>query len=296
MCAWRQHGAVAIWQVVEQGLGPDAFRQRARREGWTRDVRGVWRPPGAAPTRLQRLSVALLAGGPDALVTGVDGLWLHGLKFRVPTTPRIVVPMDRHAARHLVPDLKVISSRTLRSEDATVAKRLAVAVPERCFVDLVIPPTPAVSDVRDMLVTARQARRVDLLGLRRALDRARGVPGINVLRRAVADIIEVEADSPFSDRVHRRLRAQGLRPDPRPAAVQTPGRELHPDITFAHRHVAIECDSMLAHSSQRDLMIDNRKDRAYLAAGWVPLRIGPLEFDTCWDDFVADLRRSLHSA
>ncbi len=294
--AWRQHGVLGVWQVEEQGMSGDVFRRRGRREGWQREVAGVWSPPGVERDRRHQLSAWSLAAGPDALVTGVDGLWLAGLQVRLPRVPRLVLPMGSHAARHLGPGLKLISSRTLRSHDAAYVQRLAVASPSRCFIDLCIPPTPPASDVRDLLVTARQARCVDLTALEGAIRQARGVPGINVLRRALSDVVEVDADSPFSDRVHRRLRRTGLRPDPAPAVVQAAGRRLHPDITFARQSVAIECDSMLAHSSQRELMVDNRKDRGYHAAGWQVLRIGHMEYDRHWDGFMADLRTTLAHA
>ncbi len=291
--AARQHGAIAAWQAAEEGISIDTFHRRVRREGWRREWPGVWAPPGSPRDRRHLLSAAVLAAGPDCLVTGVDGLWLHGLRVRTPATARLVVPMAVHAARHLAPQVKLISSRTLRDRDARHRNGLAVATPARCFVDLVIPPTPPVGRVRDFLVTARQARLVDLAGLEAAISRARGVPGINVLRRAVADVLDVEADSPFSDRVHRRLRRTGLRPDSTPAVVATRDRDLHPDITFARDRVAIECDSMLAHSDQHDLMVNNRKDRAYLAARWTVFRIGPMEFDRHWEGFVADLWTAL---
>lgn len=291
--AARQSGVVSLRQVAELGLAPRSFLHRVRREGWTRVTAGVWRQPGWSVDRRSRLSAALLAAGSDALATGSDGLWLHGLGVRLPPVIRLVVPMDRHAARHLAPHTKLISSRTLHPQDAGRRGRLACAVPARCLVDLVIPPTPPLVDVRSLLVTARQARLVTLHDLHRAIRRARGVPGLAVLRRAVRDVMEVDADSAFSDQVHRRLRAEGFRPDPRPAVVATLGRDLHPDITFGRGRVAVECDSMLAHSEQRDLMIDNRKDRAYLLAGWTPLRIGHLEFNQHWDGFIGDLRRAM---
>ncbi|MBY5162605.1 hypothetical protein [Salsipaludibacter albus] len=291
--AARQGGRITIQQVTELGVLASTFTRRGSEEGWTRESRGVWRMPGARTDRLGRLWAAVLACGPQAMVTGADGLWLRGVGRAPRTRPRIVTPMETHAARHLRSRAKVISSRTLRPTDAGAAKGLPCALATRCFVDLVIPPTPSAADVRDLLVTARQARQVDVARLQQSIRQARGVPGLPVLRRAVADVLDVEADSPFSDRVHRRLLREGLRPDPAPTPVPTHRRTLHPDITFTDERVAIECDSMLAHSEQRELMVDNRKDRAYSRAGWEPLRIGTWEFDRHWGDFLDDLHDAL---
>lgn len=292
--AARQYGAVAIRQVAEEvGLGPATFRRRARGEGWSTPLRGVWCPPGAPEGRLHDLSVAALAAGVDASVTGVDALVLHGCDLRLPGTIRLVASMDVHAARHLPARTKLISSRTLRASDVTRRRRLSVVWPARAFVDLVIPPSPAVGDVRDLLVTARQQGVVEILDLARMLRTCRGVPGLPILQRAMEDVLAVQADSPFSDRVHRRLRRDGFRPDARPVAIDVGGRALHPDITFSRERVAVECDSLRHHANQRELMVDGRKDRAYHRSGWMPVRIGFLEYHRHWDRFTADLRRLL---
>ncbi len=291
--ASQQYGCVATSQAAELGVASQTFLDRVRNEGWGHPWTGVWTLPGSATGRLGQLSRLVLAGGPDVAVTGRDALWLHGLDLRLGRRPRLVVPMSRHAARHWGSAAKLISSRTLATVDITRRRRLSCTTPARALVDLVVPPSPTVAVVRDVLVTARQARLVDTTDLARSIGRARGVPGIAVLRRAVADVTDVEADSPFSDRVHRRLRRSGLHPDRTPAVIAVPGRVLHPDITFADARVGIECDSMLAHSSQRDLMVDNRKDRATALVGWTVLRIGHLEFDRHWGRFLGDLQRAL---
>lgn len=288
--AARQHGCLATWQVREEvGVGMATFHRRVVREGWTSPWPGVWSPPGHRRGRLHELSAALLAAGPDALVTGRDALWLHGCRVDLDRLIRLTTPMSSHAPRILGPAVKLISSRTLRAHDATHRRRLAVVTPARAFVDLVIPPTPGLVDVRDLLVTARQARLVTIHDMEQALRAARGVPGLPILRRAVDDILAVDADSPFSDRVHRRLRRDGYRPDQAPATIDVGGRVLHPDITFSRQRVAMECDSMLAHSEQRALMIDGRKDRAYRRQGWEPIRIGPFEYGHDWAGFTRDL-------
>lgn len=292
--AARQYGAVTVRQVGEEvGLDPSTFRRRARREGWSTPVRGVWSPPGCEDGRLHDLSVALLAAGVQARVTGVDALSLHGCRVDLPATMRLVTSMNDHAARHLPASAKLISSRTLLPTDATSRRRLAVVSPTRAFVDLVIPPSPPVGDVRDLLVVARQRGLLTGPGMFRTLRTCRGVPGLPILHRAVGDILEVEADSPFSDRVHRRLRRDGFAPDPQPVGVDVGGRILHPDITFSGQRIAIECDSLLHHAEQRDLMVDGRKDRSYRRSGWEPVRIGWFEYRRFWDDFVSDLRETL---
>lgn len=292
--AAAQHHVLAVRQLAELGIDPWTFRRRARREGWTEHGATLWSPPGHELDDWGRVSAAALCAGTNALVTGRAGLWMHGLASPFPEPVRIVTPMRHHVPRRLDPQrVRVIASRTLRDGDATVARRVPAATVERCFLDLVVPPSPPVSQVRDRLLTAIQKDLATIAGVGARAEEARGLPGRGVLLRALADLGQADADSPFSHRVLRRVMRDGFRPDPSPVPVPTPGRTLHPDVTFACDRVCLECDGLRFHSSQRDVAIDDRKDRRYRDAGWRCLRIGWWEFERGWNGFTRDLRAAL---
>lgn len=290
--AAQQHQVIAVRQVAELGVDPRTFVRFARRHEWTPHGATLWSPPGAELDHWGLAMRAALAAGPHAAVSGMAALRLHGLEVPLPTPVRTVVPMQSHVARTL-DDVRVIASRTLRPDDLTVRRRVPVTRPSRSFLDLALPPTPAVTPVRDTLVTAMQRRLVDEGAMRRTLERARGMPGRRVLLQALGDVTLTGADSPFSLRVVRRLMRDGFRPDPRPAVIPTPGRDLHPDATFSPQRVCLECDGLRWHRSQKDLAIDHRKDRSYRRADWTCLRIGWWEFDHGWNGFLAELRDAL---
>lgn len=292
--AAEQHHVVALRQVIELGIDPKTFRRRARREGWTEHGSTLWSPPGIDLDQWGLAMAAALVGGDHALVTGQAALRLHGLDVPFPTPVRIVTPMRRHAVRSVDPEqVKVIASRTLRPSDGTALRRVPVAKVPRSFLDLVIPPSPAITPVRDALITATQKGMTTASSIHDRVTQARGIPGGGVLRRALDDIGATGADSPFSHRVGTRLLRGGLHPDPSPVPVATPGRTLHPDITFCERKVCIECDGLRWHRTQKDLSVDHRKDRRYREAGWVCFRIGWWEFDHAWTAFSHDLRTAL---
>lgn len=296
--AARQHHVISRKQALELGWSMSSFHHMVTRQEWRQLLPGVWLAPGHTPTMMTWAVAASLACGADALLTGEFGLGLHGAVDLRGVTPRIVVPMNSHVARHItdMTPVKVIASRTVRRYDRTSVDGLPVARPERCFIDAVIPPTPPIDHVRHQLITAVQRRATSPAAVaKRAVD-AVGVPGLHVLQRAVLDVASVGADSPLADQVHRRLLRDGFSPDPQPVPVHCPHRTLHPDITFAGKHVCIECDGLRFHSEQQDVAIDDRKDRAYKAATWNCFRIGWWEFNHGWDEFTRDLAEALRTA
>ena len=287
-----QHGVVALRQVAELGVDRTTFRRRALREGWVEHDGACWSPPAVELDDRGRAMLAALRGGDQCAVTGRAALHLRGLPVAMPDVIRVVTPMQRHAVRR-AEGLRVIASRTLREGDVEPERRIPATTIARSFLDLVMPPTPSVADVRDLLLTVEQARSGALTKIQGRAADARGVPGRPVLLRALDDVRTVDADSPFSDRVLRRLLRAGMQPDPLPVSVPTPGRVLHPDITWAAKCVGIECDGLGFHGSHRDVAIDARKDRRYLEVGWTCFRIGWYEFHNGWNGFLRDLKRVL---
>jgi hypothetical protein len=213
-------------QRLALGISAATFDRRCRREGWPRLHPGVWLLPGADPTDFRlHVSAALLTAGDDALATGWTGLHLHGVIVRPPPIVSLVVPWA--SGRRRLHAVRTMRSRTLLDEDRGERSRLAVASPERCFLDA--GRTDSRERLRTMLIDARQRRVVEPLAVAtRALVHPR-IPGSSQLVSAARDVDGRVVDSVLSDVVHRRLLLAGLAPDPRPVTVTTPsGRVLHP--------------------------------------------------------------------
>lgn len=289
--ATRQFGVIARWQALAIGIPASTFDDRVRRECWVNPHPGTWLLPGTDSTAfVVRVSVALVAAGDHGLASGWTGLHLHGILLRPPPVITVVIPWERNRRRlHAV---RTVRSRTLIAEDRDEAQGVAVASPERCFLDA--GRTDSRARLRTMLIDAMQRRIVssDDVAVRALLHPK--VPGAQRLIAAARDVAAVEVDSRLSDVVHRRLLTAGIVPDARPATVTVPGgRTLHPDITFAGRQVCVECDSLGFHGTQRGLDLDHRKDQGYRQAGWNCLRVGWYRIDTDWDGFVEDVRLAL---
>lgn len=285
-----QWAAISRQQARDLGISDRTFTRRVRSERWRQPHRGVFVLPGAPWGPMSRLSAALLAAGPAAAATGVTALHVHGVVDRQPPRMTLVVPHGRRArALHAV---GVSRSRTRLPDDVTVVDGLRCTIPSRAFLDA--SPCTRDADLRSMLIDGRQRAIVDPASvIERAMMTAPSLPGRGRLIVAAADIAAVGADSVLSDRVHRRLVADGLRPDATPAVIEVAGRRLHPDITFAAERVCIECDSLAHHSDQRAIDLDHRKDEAYLGAAWRCLRIGWRRYGGDWVGFLTTVHRAL---
>ncbi len=289
-CAALQFGAIARWQAIGLGIDDTSFTRRVRSEQWRQPHRGVYVIPGTTWGPMTRLSSALLAIGDHAAATGVTALHLHGIVEQPPAHTTLVVPHSRRAPP--LGAVRVLRSRTLLPDDVTVVRRLRSATAPRALLDAA-PMIPR-EELRVMLINGRQ-RQIVLPEqvAERALMSSVRQPGRRRLLSAASDVSKVGADSAFSDAVHRRLITDGLVPDDDPVAVEVGGRRLHPDITFAHARVCIECDSLAHHSDQRAIDLDHRKDQAYGRARWKCLRIGWRRFDRDWPGFVSVVRGAL---
>lgn len=297
--AARQHQAVARQQGLELGFPEATLDALFLRQGWPILHAGVRGVPGSESTPLRAVSAALLAAHPLAAATGRTGLWLLGHLAEPDDVPVVVTPMTETVPRSLQ-GARVIASRTFRPvKDVMIARRVRVAIAERCLVDRCATPRPTLSTLIDELLVLLQRRAITIPRLTRQVELAKGYPGLGLLERAFADATATGADSPFTRRVHQRLVREGFDPDPFPTPVPTPRRTLHPDITFNRRRgkkAGIECDGLAFHGSHTAQTIDHRKDRAYREVDWICERIGWHEFNHGWEGFARDLHRTLARA
>lgn len=285
-----QWGGIKRSQARQLGIDDRTFTRRVRSEGWRQPHRGVYVIPGTTWGPMSRLSAALLAAGPSAAATGVTALHVHGVVEVQPARLHLVVPHGRRGRS--LRGAVVVRSRTLRSDDLTASEGLRCTKPPRAFMDAA--PEEEDDALRMMLIDGRQRNIVTPAEvIERTARSALRRPGCSRLLAVAADVAGIGADSVLVDRVHRRLLAEGLRPDPEPVRIAAAGRLLRPDITFAAARVCIEVDSLAHHADQRALDLDHRKHQQYDAAWWRCIRVGWRRYDHDWVGFVAVLRRAL---
>lgn len=287
--AKRQHGAVSRQQALQLGIASSTWHDRVTATGWSRPSPAVAVAPWAKDGWLLRASVAGLAAGPGGAVTGDSALAVHGARVACPDPPVVVLP---HEERGVGPrGVAVLRSRTLEPLDLTTSQEIRVVTPARAMLDLAV--RSPIEVLRERLIDLRQQRIVHPDHVKERAERARGMTGRPKLLRAIRDVTGTGADSVFTRITEQLLVLAGLPPDAYPAEVAVEGRSLHPDITYAERRVAIECDSLAFHADQRAIDLDGRKHNAYSLAGWTVLRITWLRYQRDREGFVHEVRRAL---
>lgn len=252
--ARTQHGHVTRQQLLDLGV-PRRTVDNWRAQRWLIRVHaGVYavghHPLGAVP----RAAAAVLAGGPDAVLSHDSAAALYGLR-RWPPRPEISAP---HPVRR--PGITAHLVRTLTTTDIRTQQGIRTTSPERTIADI----APRLTD--------RQ--------LARAVDDARLAGWLTPtgLRRLLASCPRAQQlidpdDAPSRSDWERDFRAfttkYGL-PTPRFNATVA-GHEV--DVLFPDHKVIVELDSWRFHSSRKSFESDRERDADTAAAGHLTVRL-----------------------
>ena len=277
--AWEQHGAVAVWQLLERGVTRSWMSRQCASGRLHRRARGVYVLDGTPDTARQRLMVETLAAGPGALATGDSGLSLWCPELAPPRRPVIAVPRN---CGH-----RTTSARIWRSSDIDLAKStrldgIPVVGVARALLDASVGRTP--DQVLAHIDACRRHTTMSTGALLAALhEHARpGRPGIEVFRRALQGMRRVVPDSEFERLVIRDLCRAGV-PEPRlHHVVRLPGEDpIELDLDWPGLRLDVELDGGDHVERMRRARRDRQRDRLLQAAGWLVPRY-------TWDDYVGD--------
>lgn len=272
--AERQHGVVALRQVLALGASVDAVRH-LRNTARLRDthVRGVYRLPGARSTWHQALMTLVLGCGPGAAASHRSAAALLSIP-RFP--PGAVEVVTARPFRQRLDGAEVHSSRWLPQHQLAVVAGVPATTVIRTIVDLAggVGPKRLERLVDDCLA----ARLVDVAALSAVLEEGptRGRRGVRALRHLLAERLEgyappaSELEAAFRD----LCREAGL---PEPVRQLDVGDEHHwvgrVDVAYPEHRLLIELDGRRYHAAKVDLEADRRRDNQLVAAGWRVVRI-----------------------
>lgn len=259
----RQYGVVARSQLLELGFGTKAIRHRLRTGRLHRLWRGVYAVGRHEVSREGRWIGAVLACGPDAVLShrSAASLWGFGEEQRGWIDVSIAA---RREARH--PGIHVRVRPALAAERLGTHLRIPVTLPAQTLVDLAteLPDRRLERAVNE----ADKHDRVDPEALRLALDDHAGEPGAPRLR-ALLDRHTFRLSDSELEVLFRGIVAGTALPYPETKAAVL-GYEV--DFHFPALGLIVETDGLRYHRTPAQQARAARRDQAHTAAGLRVLR------------------------
>jgi len=263
--ARRQHGVVSIRQLVGPlGYSRSWVKHAAAAERLHRLHRGVYSVGHTALSLHGRCLAAVLASGPDALLSHHSAAWLWGIARWSPIPLSVTTPGPR-AAR--LP-IRLHRARAITVDDRDLIEQIPVTAVPRTALDLAATLTPA--SLLRLLERAEELRLFDLRQFEDVLARTVGHPGVGRLRRS----LELYQPAPFTrSGLERRfwelVLGSGL---PRPVTgFNEAGYEL--DVYWPDERFAVELDVYETHGSRQAFERDRLRQEDLKLTGVEMMRV-----------------------
>jgi hypothetical protein len=264
----RQHGVVARRQLLALGVGRRAIEGRLARGLLIRLHRGVY---AFGHRRLRdegRWLAAVLAAGPDAVLSHRDAAALHGLR-PPPDAKRVSVSSPAHV--RAIPGVWVHGRRVLTSDDVAAVAGVPVTSIARTLVDLA--PMLTAAQLASVLGETDRRGALDLRAVEAASARVsvRRGQGHRRLRAALDAHVRSGVQltrSPLEERFLDLVLAAGL---PRPL-LNARAEGLEVDALWRRQRVVVELDGWAHHRGRRAAAWDREKTNRLQLAGFVVLR------------------------
>lgn len=288
--AAAQEGVVARPQVYAAGLSRAEVRAELRAERWQRGgAQTLVTFSGPLPA-LAELWVAVLEGGPRAVLDGEASLLASGLTgYESTAAPRVSVPRGARVRRSRRADIR--QTRRWAATD-----RAASGIPRT---------RPEVAAVRAFLWAVSEARGVLLLTM--AVQQ-----GLTSPQRIAEQAVRIRRDrrrtllhATVLDLLHgartlteaefaRECRRRGL-PVPTLNERRGPGGRLYVDALWQEWRLVVEIDGV-QHSWATHVVADALRQNELALAGDTVLRLPLLGYRATPDDFFAQVERALRTA
>jgi very-short-patch-repair endonuclease len=228
---------------------------------------------------------AVLACGPDALLSHYSAAWLWGLSKGSPAPYEVTGPIPR---RRKPPEIVVHRTRRIDEVDRALVDNIPVTAVPRVLLDMAARDPKR---LRHYMERAEELRLLDLRQVHELLDRTRGHHGWGRLRRAAA-FYEVPAEftrSKFERRFLAALKAADLL---HPAVnYNQHGYEL--DMYWEEQRFAVELDSYGTHGTHEAFERDRVRAEDLLVHGIAITRVTDTRFYREPDVVIARVKRLL---
>jgi hypothetical protein len=258
---------ISTAQLRACGLDDNAIAVRVRRGSLHRVHRGVYAVGHAGVTREGRFMAAVLACGPQAVLSHRSAAAHWGFMRWEQGSVEVTVPANCSVRLRGV---RVHRSRLLGRRRPLRHDGIPITSPARTLLDLA-----AVLPAKALRRVARQAqaeRRVSIRQLEKVIERSNGHRGVPALQ-AIVDEGPAPTRSPLEDGLLDLLDRGGIERPQVNAALRLDGRRIVPDYLWRDQRVAIEADSREWHDHSLTREEDAIKQAILEAHGWRVLRV-----------------------
>ncbi len=286
--AGQQHGVVARRQLLAAGIGRRAIDERMGRHRLHQIHRGVYAVGFRALRTEGRWMAAVLAAGPNAVLSHLTAAGLWGI------SPRSGGFLEVTRPTYFRPHPHIRAHRSVLPEDErTVVEGIPVTTVPRTVLDAAVAASPR--QLERMLNETEVRGLTDALSVPDLLERYPRRPGSAVLHGLVA---ERAGDSgvtrnDFEELFVSLLDAHGL---PRPrfnADISVGGRFFCVDCLWHSQRLIAELDGRAAHGTREAFEDDRERDRLLTVNGWRVLRITWRQVRDRAEDVALDVSMAL---
>jgi very-short-patch-repair endonuclease len=284
--AERQHGVVSRSQLMQMGWSAGAIEKRVRAGRMHRLHAGVYLVGHRLISREGRWMAAVLASGPDAVLSHWSAAALWAIRPTSRTTIDVTVPHDTRSSKLI---RRHVSA--LPADEVTVADGIPVTTVPRTIFDLAA--TEPLDVVKALLREAEFRELHDRLSLWDLVERYPGRRGI----RRVKAALEALKDEPVDERKSRleeRFDPFRRRYDlPRPRFNQwilVGDKRFQVDCLWPDQRQIVELDGWEGHKTRTAFREDRARDRILRVHGYGVTRLTWNQLDDEPETIAADLR------
>ena len=272
LIASRQSGAFSFAQALSTGFPRPTISRRLSSGAWQRVHPGVYALGGMPLTRDLELWAAVLAAGPQAVLSHESAALLHGAEG-LPLTP--ITLTNPHGLHHRVGGVFVHQIDDLLPRHRTRLRGMAVSTAARAVIELAATQDlERLGRVADDLVRAGRTSYAAIAAALADVTRP-GKPGVE----AAAAMLDARTDGyvPPASELERIMfatfEAGGLPAPVRqlPLPGRGPVRGLV-DGGYRDAQMVLEADGRRWHTRMEAARRDRERDAQVVRAGWVPLR------------------------
>jgi very-short-patch-repair endonuclease len=264
--ARRQHDALERSQLIRLGLAPAAIDYRVKIGRLQVRHRGVY-GLGPAHSKLSHWMAAVLAAGPDAVLSHRSAAQLWGLVSGAGGPLHLTAPSKRSRPAIL------LHRSNVPDDERTEVDGIPVTSVPRTILDCA--PTMTERQLERLINEADVLRLYDHISIPTLLHRYPRRPGSRKLWVALGkrNAGSTRTRSDLEELLIELVDELGLRRPETNVILVIDGETFEIDALWRAERVAVELDSREFHLTPLAFERDRRRDRKLSAAGWRPVRI-----------------------